>query len=152
MKKGFSLIELIAVIALLGVLITLTSISVTSLKRTSEEKLLNEKIKYIETGALKWGEDNLNLLSSNSCYKNDSSEMLTVQVLIAGGYITGDDNDNTKLKIPGTNEYFNDKCVCVKYENIYSNKNLDDYASSYNYESNKSNYQVTASYGEGKCE
>ena len=141
MKKGFSLIELIAVIALLGILITIASISVTSLKKNSEEKLLNEKIKYIETGALKWGEDNLNVLSSSCNYVN-------VYTFIAGGYITGDEDDNSKLKIPGTNEYFNEKCVCVKYENIYSNKDLSDYASSYH---GNTNYQVTATYGEGKC-
>lgn len=144
MKKGFSLIELIAVIALLGIVITLTSISVTNFKKRSDEKLVSEKIKYIETGAIKWGEEHLNDLSSSCNYVN-------VYTFIAGGYITGDDVGNTKLKVPGTNEYFNEKCVCVKYEDIFSNKNLTDYASSYNYHGN-TNYQVTANYGEGRCD
>ena len=142
-KKGFSLIELMAVIVLLGIIITIASISIVNFRKDSTEKLVNEKIKYIETGALKWGEDNLNILGNICNYVN-------VYTFIAGGYITGDNDDKTVLNIPGTNESFNEKCVCVKYENIYANKDLDNYASSYNY-INKTNYQVTATYGEGKC-
>ena len=139
MKKGFSLIELIAVIALLGIIMTLTSISVIHLKRNSDQKLYNEKVHYIEVGATKWGEDHLNLLSSDTCNN------VLVSALINSGYISGDSDDNTKLLIPGTNNYF-EGSVCVKYENIHSDiSDLSSYASNYEYD-DYTNYQVTSKY------
>ena len=145
MKKGFSLVELIAVIALLGVIITLAAISVTAFKRNSEEGLKTQKISYIETGALRWGEAHLNELNSTTCY------YALVEDLISAGYITGDNDDKSKLLIPGiveTTETFNTKCVCVKYEDTFAGKNISGYASSYH---GTTNYQVTAAYGEGAC-
>lgn len=145
MKKGFTLIELLAVIILLGIIITLASISVTEFKKNSEESLKEQKIKYIESGALKWGEEHLNSLSSSCKY-------VSVSTLISGNYITGDDDTKDHLLIPGTNQNFNSKCVCVKYVNVYSGKNLsgekDNNGSSYK---GVTKYEVTASYGTGVC-
>lgn len=148
MKKGFSLIELLAVIILLGIIITLASLAVTTYKKNSEDSLKEQKIKYIETGALRWGEDHLNNLSSSCSYVN-------VGTLINDAYITGDNENKDKLLIPGTAESegtFNTKCVCVKYENTFAGKNLsgekDQYGSGYK---GTTNYQVTASYGQGAC-
>ena len=135
MKKGFSLIELLAVIALLGVMLTLASIAITTYKKNSEENLKNQKIKYIETGALRWGEENLNSIPSSGVVKQ-------VQVFIDAGYITGDDDTQANLTIPGTNDIFNNKYVCIKYENIFSDKNLSSYSSYHG----QTNYQVTAKY------
>ena len=145
MKKGFSLIELLTVIILLGVIITLASIAVTTFRKNSEDSLKEQKIKYIETGALRWGEEHLNSL-------NRTCKYVHISELINGGYITGDDDDKENLLIPGTSESFNSKCVCIKYENVFSGKNLsevtDQNGSSYK---GQTNYQVTASYGEGAC-
>lgn len=139
MKKGFTLIELIAVIALLGILVTLTSISVVRLKKSTEEKLLNQKIEYVKTGAIKWGEDHLNLLSPDTCTYIDISS------LINNNYINGDSDDNSKLLIPGTNEFFQGN-VCVRYKDIHSDiSNMSGYASNYGY-NDYANYQVTAEY------
>lgn len=141
MKKGFSLIELMAVIALLGIIITLTSISVIHLKKNTDQKLYNDKVKYIENGAIKWGNNNLNLLNENTC-KN-----VSISILIEEGYIDGDTDNNTKLLIPGSNDYF-DGNVCVKYENIHSDiSNLSSYANSNGYDS-YANYEVTVKYVE----
>lgn len=152
MKKGFTLIELLVVIILLGIIITLASISVTEFRKNSQNSLKEQKIKYIESGALKWGEEHLNLLSS-SCYVDSSTgKRLSIQTLINGNYITGDDDSKEHLLIPGTSENFNSKCVCVKYENVFAGKNLsgekDNNGSSYK---GNTNYQVTVSYGEGAC-
>jgi prepilin-type N-terminal cleavage/methylation domain-containing protein len=147
MKKGFSLIELLAVIVLLGIVVTITAISVMSVNKNSNERLKNEKIKYIETGALKWGENNLNSLGF-SCY------YISVNNLIRQGYITGDNtgtngSTNGELLIPGESGTFNNKCVCVKYENLYSGKeaSIQKYTENVN-----TDYQVTATYGEGACQ
>ena len=145
MKKGFSLIELLAVIILLGVIITLASIAVTTFRKNSEDSLKEQKIKYIETGALRWGEDHLNSLNSSCNYVH-------VSELISGGYITGDDEAKENLLIPGTSGSYNSKCVCIKYENTFAGKTLSD-VTDQNGSSYKggTNYQVTASYGEGAC-
>jgi len=152
MKKGFTLIEILAVIALLGILITLTSISIITFKNNSDESLKKQKIKYIETGALNWGEDHLNSLNGVCNYVHISE-------LINGGYITGDNEEKDALLVPGTSETFNNKCVCVKYENVYSGnienasyKDANGSTHQYN-ETHHGNtkYQVIATYGEGVC-
>ena len=156
MKKGFTLIELMVTITLLGIIITIASISIVTFKKNSDERLKEQKIKYIETGAIKWGEDHLNLLSEDTC------TCILVNNLITDPkkYITGDDSNNTILKIPGTNKTFNDKSVCVKYENVYANVDLNNgiytdasgssrsYIDSY---LNATKYEVTAKYDEGEC-
>ena len=43
MKKGFSLIELLAVIILLGIIITLASLAVTTYKKNSEDSLKEQR-------------------------------------------------------------------------------------------------------------
>ena len=146
MKKGFSLIEILAVIVLLGIIITLASISVTAFRKNSEESLKNQKIKYIETGALRWGEDNLNSL-------NDGV-VIQVNDLITSGYITGDNEEKDELLMPGEADTFNSKYVCVKYENVYGSNigeesYMDAYGSVYYYSEKYNgitNYQVTAKY------
>lgn len=162
MKKGFTLIELMAVIILLGIIITITSISMIAIKRNSEKKLCQEKEKYILTAAVKYGQEHLNDLNntSDTHYKkcpadNKNGYNIYVNELIQLGYIVADNSETaSRLLIPGQpdtyNTSFNSKTVCIRYEDIYKNKNLDNYASSYNYHGN-ANYQVTAKMNFSQC-
>lgn len=158
-KKGFTLIELLAIIILLGIIVAFATISLSSFIQKSNKTMCEQKEKYILTSAIKYGEDHLNDLNNTSdshyglsgCRKGYK---IRVNQLINYGYVIGDNEAGTKLLIPGKSEStktFNTVYVCLKYENVYNNKNLDDYASSYNYHGN-TNYQVTATIvGSSQC-
>ena len=141
MKKGFTLVELIAVIVLLGLVMTITGIAVMNVKKNSNQTLCSQKVKYIESGAIKWGEDNLNNLSS-------VCNNVLVGSLISDGYITGDDDTNNNLLVPGSNTYFSGP-ICVKYENITPD-DINSYMEEYSYHDYR-NYQITAKYQGTEC-
>lgn len=134
-KLGFTLVEMLAVIILLGILITFTVVSIVEIRKDSIENLYNNKITYIETGAKEWGNDNLNLLSSNCTYV-EVSDLITV------GYIAGDSENKLNLIDPRTEgATLNNECVCVKYVNVYENEDVT-----------VPRFQVTAEYSGTTCE
>lgn len=140
MKKGFTLIELIAVIALLGIVITITAINMVEMSKKSNKKLCEEKVTYIESAAMRWGKDNINSLSSICTNVSISS-------LISSGYLSGDGTDNNSIVVPGTKNPFSGY-VCIKYEKVSS---TDNYASSYGLDSGYNNYVVSAKYNGVEC-
>ena len=79
-NKGFTLVEVIAVIALLGLVIIITSTGILSGESKAKEKMLETKIKNIEKAAVLYGQDyrhKINLEGSDPsnhplCYKNGS--------------------------------------------------------------------------------
>jgi len=124
--------------------------------------LCNQKEKYILTSAIKYGQDHLNNLNDSSdvthyidCSDGKKGYVITVNDLILSGYIIADNDEKNRLSIPGKpdnwNNSFNPKTVCIRYENVYTGKNLDDYASSNDYHG-KTNYQVTAKMNNAQCE
>ena len=52
MKKGFTLVELLAVIAILGILLTVSGTAVFAVLNSSKEKLLAEQIKGLEDAVI----------------------------------------------------------------------------------------------------
>ena len=54
MKKGFTLVELLAVIAILGILLTVSGTAVFAVLNSSQEKLLAEQIKGLEDAAISY--------------------------------------------------------------------------------------------------
>ena len=138
MKKGFTLVELLAVIGLLGIIITLTTISVVKLRKQSLHRLCEEKVTLIETAAKDWGKENLNELPSNSTCK-----IMYVYELISAGKLAPEDDSadyGERIPVPGKdNTYFDGMTVCIKYEDVYSGKTLpSDYTG-------MTKYEVTAS-------
>ncbi len=109
MKKGFTLIEILITITLIGALLALTVISIMKIRANMLEKLYENKIVYIEEGAKEWGNDNLNLLNENTC------KCIRVSFLIEEGYITGDKNNRNSLENPLDNTQLDNNYICVKY-------------------------------------
>lgn len=62
-NKGFTLVELLAVIVLLGLLVGLAVPGIINGSNKSKERTLNTKIKNIEKAAIMYGQDNRNLIS-----------------------------------------------------------------------------------------
>ena len=58
--KGFTMVELLAVITILSIIMVILIPAVTNISKNTKESILNSKISTIETSASKYGEDNIN--------------------------------------------------------------------------------------------
>lgn len=104
MKKGFTLIELIAIIVVIGVLGVITMPVVSNVIVKNQEKAHNAQITFIENATKMWA-------VYNTVY---DTEYVTVQELIDGGYIEQDKilDPATKKDIVG--------CVKVTFNETYN--------------------------------
>ena len=64
-KNGFTLVELIAVIVILGLLALIANSSVVNVVKNSKSDLYNTQLKLIESAAESWGNDNLDKLPND---------------------------------------------------------------------------------------
>ena len=92
-KKGFTLVELLATIIILGLLTLLASTSVTKVLKESKGDLYTTQIKLVESAAEAWGAENIDKLPNDG-----ECKFLTVETLQDYGLI---DKDITN---PKTNE------------------------------------------------
>ena len=67
MKKGFTLVELLAVIVILAILALIAIPSSIGISNNIKKKMYCEKVNMINQSARSWGNDHLRSLSS-SCY------------------------------------------------------------------------------------
>ncbi len=80
-KKGFTLVELLAVIALIAVLSVVAIATYRGINESSKKKTLDAKIAQIETAAEKWAKEN-----------NITSRMnISVNTLVVEGYLSADE-------------------------------------------------------------
>lgn len=111
MKKGFTLVELLAVIAILGIisLIVIPPIN-TSIKNSREGAYLKQ-VNIIETAAKKWGVENDSLLPEIG-----SDEILTIDLntLYTLGYLK-----EKKIIDPRTEDELKG-CVKLSYNTSYN--------------------------------
>lgn len=159
-KKGFTLVELLAVIIILTLLALLTSTAVTKLVKDSKEKLSNAQLRLIESAAEAWGADNLaKLPETGSC------GYLTLQDLKEYGFIDSnilDPNnsqlisDDLKIKITTTTSSYgnsitnyevNPKSVEGCYRQLYKDGDIvyfdvtkGESCTNYNVENSKTGY------------
>ncbi len=108
--KGFTLVELMIVIILLG-LIALTTVPVIiSNINDSKEKLYNEQVILLENATKRW-----TIYHTNEVEKTeDFSRCVTIEELEKENYI-----EDKKVINPKTNEYMNG-CVEIKYDQEYN--------------------------------
>ena len=92
-KRGFTLVELLAVIIILALLALLTSTAITKLVKDSKDELYNTQIELIESAAKAWGADNILKLPGNG-----QCSYLTIQDLKNYGLL------DTNLVDPRNNE------------------------------------------------
>lgn len=108
-KKGFTLVELLGVIILLGIVGLIVVPSITKLVKDARQDLYDNQVKTIEESARKWGIQNTELLG------RDTSTYIGLTELINDGFIEQD-----SVKDPRTSEDMNG-CVVISY-NSTSNK------------------------------
>ena len=103
MKKGFTLVELLAVIIILGVIAIIAVPTVYKVVKDSKNDLYEEQVAQIEGAAKRWAVDNA------------SGDTYTVSItdLINEGYVENKDlydpRDNTKMN----------GCVKINYSSSY---------------------------------
>lgn len=97
MKKGFTLIEMIAVIVLLGVLGLLAVTNVDKILKDNKQKAHDTQIENIIDGAKLWASNNVWDLPS----ADGEFVILSLSQLKDAGYVKSD------IKDPLTNEEFN---------------------------------------------
>lgn len=82
-KKGFTLVELLAVIVILGVVMTIGSISVATVRRKIDKNMFENKLEFVIAAGKEWGNDNKALVKSTG----DGGKVMTVDDLITNGVL-----------------------------------------------------------------
>ena len=101
MNKGFTLVELMAVLVLIVIIASIGYAGITAVQRNINQNLWEATVEEIETGAVKYGQDNLNALNTNETCNIDGSETrncieVTVEFLINSNYIDTDEYECEK--------------------------------------------------------
>jgi len=118
MKKGFTLIEIMAVITILGIIGLIAVITVDKTIKDNNEKVYQMQISNIEDAARIWGTNNLSYLPDNS----DEVVSIPLVALKKDGLI------DKEITNPKTNELFpNDLYITISYkEGVYSYDVVED--------------------------
>ena len=103
-RKGFTLAELLAVIAILGVIALIAFPAVNKVIKNSKEKAYTAQKEIILSSAKSWALDNINDLSE------EENTYLSIEQLKQGGYLEAKQVIN-----PITEEEMNG-CIIINYD------------------------------------
>ena len=109
MKKGFTLIELMASIVILAVIMVIIMPSMIDILNRSKTSLNEEQISQLEYSASQWGLDNLSQTNGTP-----SQSYVTLETLKNAGFL-----ENKQIKDITSKENINEKKakICIYYEN-----------------------------------
>lgn len=107
MKKGFTLIEFLAVIVVLAIIFSITVPIVLNLVSDSKDNLRKEQIDAIENSASMWGASNLLVVDGKVYYNGSEINFLSISFLQDVSAL--DNRDLRKLDIDLNSG------VCVSY-------------------------------------
>jgi prepilin-type N-terminal cleavage/methylation domain-containing protein len=108
-KKAFTLIELMAVVIILGIVSTITVVSINYTIQSSKNKLYVEQIERLTSSVRKWAVANTDSLPINE----SGIVFFSISRLKDEGIV-----DTEVVIDPRTNEELNG-CVTIQYDNIY---------------------------------
>ena len=123
-KKGFTLVELLAVIVVLSLVMIIAIPAITKNTRNAREAVLKTKVDLIINESVIWGEDNLNyFLTSNkgplkSCTERSAITCeITFNDLAAAGYIKYDNEEDKLITDPTKKkDSLNDEIILLTYD------------------------------------
>lgn len=114
MKKGFTLIELIAVIFLLALIMLIVTPIINDNILKSKTNLNSEQIRQVEDSARQWGIDNLIIKEEKPALKNGTIiTKVSIRDLQTSGYL----DDKTIVNILTKEDISESVNVCITYEN-----------------------------------
>lgn len=132
-KKGFTLVELLAVIVVLGIVIAIAVPGIGAITKSIKDNMLEKKTKLIEEAAILMGQDiKGSIISSNLRYNGNSCRSFIVRDLVPTYLDT--DNENECLDEDSTGSVgcivdpSDDSNYLDKYEVIVFYKNKRIYA------------------------
>lgn len=106
-KKGFTLVELLAVIVVLAIIITIAVPGTITVSNKIKKRMYNTKVDMILKSAALYGQDYSSKISSG----NENCYLVSVQTLIDNGYIKKDENNDVINPIDNTS--MNELQVCL---------------------------------------
>ena len=120
-KKGFTLVEILAVLVLIGLLLGIAIPGINKISSNMKNKSYNKKVNLIESAAILWGQDNKTRLQANSDCKIDDDKNLScykikVSELLSDNYLDSDNNSGDIIN-PIDNKSLTNSCVYVYKEN-----------------------------------
>ena len=140
-KKGFTLVEVLAVVVILSIILSMATFGVMNIRRNSLQKLVDTKISNLESSAIIYGQENQNELieTCNVDEVNyDFCKLVNVKYLIENEYYTTNEV-NSENKKDLVNNVTNKSMLCDEIQ-IYK-KNNRVYAKAINIKSNDVNYE-----------
>ncbi len=108
-KKGFTIIEILAVIALIGIVAVLVIPRITNMDSKTKVKMYNAKIEKALGASYKYGIDNIDTLSNSECTN------VTIGTLIRLKYLSADDETGYQMINPKNNKSMNNVSICLKF-------------------------------------
>ncbi len=118
-NKGFTLVELLAVIVLLAILVSIAVPSTISISNKLKANMYCKKIDSIEMAAKLYGEDRKE--SFTETYNSNASKKIKVRDLIASGDLKKEGNEEPFITNPIDGSSMDDLELIVyeKYNRIY---------------------------------
>lgn len=124
MKRGFTLVELLGVIIILGLIVTMITPVIGNVIKNSRTKAYDSQVNTIETAAKEWGVENIDQLPDTD---SDDAKIIQLSDLISAGKL-----QNSAIINPKTKDEMSG-CVAVtynaeyqQYEYKYTEENICD--------------------------
>lgn len=118
-NRGFTLVELLAIIIILGMIVITTYPAVGSIIEHGEEKAYNEQVKRIEESTLSYVSENINTVLP----EGTESAKIAIEDLRAQGFIKKSDVINPKTDQPMNGCVLITKDTYGQYKATYQENN-----------------------------
>lgn len=125
MRKGFTLVELIAVLVILSIIALIVTPNIMVSVKEYQEQLYETEIQALESAAKNWVADNI----SEVPIDNNKSLIITIQDLVENGYFDENATDPSGGKFDDSNHF-----TFVVVNSSYIEDELNQSESNYKYE------------------
>lgn len=111
MRKGFTLVELLAVIAIIAIIAMIAIPTGIGISKNAKIKMYCQKRDMILVEAKNWGNDHLDEIGTNCYYR------IEIKTLVQDGYIKKEDNSNNFVTNPYNNKSMDNDYIYLYLKN-----------------------------------